>query len=315
MSIAKTGLTFLAALVLHVPAQAQQATPPKKPSLTIIDANGKEVKVATYRFVEGTRRLGWLAPKKEQPKKEEPKKNDTTGQPPRQTSVAEGPEALAFREDNSTDYVEGVLTLIPLDNIRAIEFDNDKKVMTVRVAGGAKTEDDIVLTGTTRFARVNKLSIEAEVDKGEMGVASLKYQGGIPRGIKAVHFSDPKPIEKPKAGTTANLTLATRPKTTAKVTELKTLFRTESGEKLFNVLTFKQTLKIDLGKIKKLVAADDQGSDWQVTLKDGETETYVLLKSAMLDGKPAQLQGLVGRVPAGYRLFPLHTVAELTFDE
>jgi hypothetical protein len=34
----------------------------------------------------------------------------------------------------------------------------------------------------------------------------------------------------------------------------------------------------------------------------------------MLDGKPAELIGLVARVPAGYKLFALHTLAEIKFD-
>ena len=38
-----------------------------------------------------------------------------------------------------------------------------------------------------------------------------------------------------------------------------------------------------------------------------------LLPKVTLEGKPATLVGLVGRVPAGYKLFPLHVIAEVEF--
>ena len=34
----------------------------------------------------------------------------------------------------------------------------------------------------------------------------------------------------------------------------------------------------------------------------------------MLDGKAAVLEGFVGRVPAGYKLFPVHVIEEIQFD-
>ena len=84
-----------------------------------------------------------------------------------------------------------MLTLIPLDRIRSIEFDEDSDKATVRVAG-AKPDADVVLTGSTRFGGVNKVTVEAEVDKGELGVAAVKFQGGIKGGIKAIRFPSPK---------------------------------------------------------------------------------------------------------------------------
>jgi hypothetical protein len=59
---------------------------------------------------------------------------------------------------------------------------------------------------------------------------------------------------------------------------------------------------------------DSEGAEWGVTLKGGEEETYTLLQKPILDGKPATLAGFVGRVSAGYKLFPPHTVAEIEFD-
>ena len=53
---------------------------------------------------------------------------------------------------------------------------------------------------------------------------------------------------------------------------------------------------------------------WQVTLKDGSDETLTLLPAPMIDGKPAVLKGLLGRVPTGYKLFPPSTIGEILFD-
>jgi hypothetical protein len=34
-----------------------------------------------------------------------------------------------------------------------------------------------------------------------------------------------------------------------------------------------------------------------------------------IDGRDAVLEGLMGRVPAGYKLFPMHTIGEVQFEE
>ena len=110
-------------------------------------------------------------------------------------------------------------------------------------------------------------------------------------------------------------------KNTQKVTDLQALYRFADGsERLLPTLLFKKTLKIDLGKVVKLraVAGDDKdldGLEWGVTLKDAAEETFTLLDKATFDGKPATLEGFVGRVAVGYKLFPPHTVAEIEFEE
>jgi len=84
------------------------------------------------------------------------------------------------------------------------------------------------------------------------------------------------------------------------------------------VLLFKKTLKLDVAKISKLRASEGKeadGLEWGVTLKDGEEETLTLLPKGMIDDKEAVLEGLLGRVPAGYKLFPMHTIAGVQFDE
>ena len=103
-------------------------------------------------------------------------------------------------------------------------------------------------------------------------------------------------------------------KTTHKVAELQPLYRTAGGERLSPVLWFKKTLKVDLSKIRKIAANDSEDEPaWTVTDQDGEQTLTPLLKTT-IDGKPAELEGLLGRVPAGYKLFPVHTIREVQFE-
>ena len=104
-------------------------------------------------------------------------------------------------------------------------------------------------------------------------------------------------------------------KTTHKVVDLLPLYRLpDGGEKLLPTLMFKKTLKLDVSKIKKIVTAGAEEGAWQVTLKEGGEETLTLLETIPFEGKQARLMGFVGRVPAGYKLFPASTIAEITFD-
>jgi hypothetical protein len=292
---------------------APAADPPATGPLVIIDANGKEQKIKTWKFVSGTRRLGWLAPdtpeKPPEPDKDEPRKN---GRQPR--AVPAGPEALEFRDENSTTFVQGILTLITLDHIRELEFDNDKSIATLKVAGD---KADISLAGTTKFRGINKISIECEVDKGDIGVAQLKFLGGVPKGIQAVRFPNPKAAEEVKGRPAFVTNTDQKMKSTQKVHDLQPLYRVSMAEKLGTQVFFKKTLKIDTTKITgmKPVEGGPDADDWQVTLKDGNEETLTLLRTVMLDDKPAALEGFVGKIPGGYKLFPLVTISKIDFDE
>lgn len=311
-------LVGLVAAVLAVAAADDK--PDKAPAdggLVIVDARGKEQKLKTWDFVIGTRRLNWLAPTgKKDPDKKDDKgiKDDKTPRRP-VTPRPQGPQALAFRDENSTTWVDGVLTLIPLDRLRSIEFDNENATATVRVATSDKADGDAVLTGTTRFPRVNKIIVEAEVDKGELGVAAVKFQGGVKNGIKAIRFPAPR-ASAPAAGRPAVVVVNvdSKKKATERVTDLQVLYRTASGEKLSSTLLFKKTIKVDVAKLKKLVAVGEGGAEWQVVLKDGNDETFTLLQTGELDGTRVSLEGLIGKVPAGYKLFPIHVVAEVQLD-
>src|SRR5262249_1551877 len=71
--------------------------------LVVIDHAGKEVKLSNWKFLSGTRRLSWLAPAGKAKAKAEEGGED---------EVPAGPEALALREENSTTFQNGVLTLV-----------------------------------------------------------------------------------------------------------------------------------------------------------------------------------------------------------
>jgi hypothetical protein len=278
---------------------------PPKPGaaapLVVLDAAGKEQKVTAWHFTAGTRRLSWVAPAA----------GDKDGKAP----APAGPEALEFREDDSTLYEEGILTLIPLDRLHALDFDNDKDTVTARVAVGPKADDEATLTGPTQYKGINKIVLEAEVDKGDMGVAAFKYLGGVPHGVRGLHFPAPKPPAAAPTGRPAVVTTVYKDKkTTHKVADLQPLYISGGRERLSPVLLFKKTLKVDVGTIRKIAVteAEDEPA-WTVTDKDGDQTLTPLLKPT-IDERPAVLLGLLGRVPAGYKLFPAHTLSEVDFE-
>jgi hypothetical protein len=79
-------------------------------------------------------------------------------------------------------------------------------------------------------------------------------------------------------------------------------------------------VKVDVAKVAKLARVDSEDRkgaslDFEVALKDGARHTLILLtKGTPEDAKSGALQGLVGRVPAGWKLFPLHTIRAVEFD-
>src|SRR5262249_34907077 len=117
--------------------------PAEAGTLVVIDAKGKEQKLKAWTFEAGTRRLAFLVAGQEAPK---PKKR---GRAPRGNPA--GPEALVIRDELTIFYVDGVLTWIPLTQVRSLSYDNKKQTVSVRVAVSDKASDDVTLTGTTRY--------------------------------------------------------------------------------------------------------------------------------------------------------------------
>jgi hypothetical protein len=226
-----------------------------------------------------------------------------------------GPDALEFRDEDSTTFVEGILTLVPLEYLRSVSFDDEKQTATIKVATDVADGSDSY-TGSTKYTEINKFTIAAEVDKGDLGIAEFKFLGGVTKGMKEMRFPSPKVAPDVK-GRPASVTVADKGKKVQKVFDLQPLYRTADGERLAPTLFFKKTLKIDVAKVKKLTSPGEggNGEEWTVSMKDGQEETLTLLKVVTLDGKEAQFVGFVGKVRGGYKLFPAHTVADVQFDE
>jgi hypothetical protein len=314
-------LVAIPALVLAVHAADQE--PAKEPmkgsagpgTLVIVDAAGKEQKLTAWKFAAGTRRLGWLAPARApEPKKEPSREKDENRARPAPAAPA-GPEALEFRPDSEIHFVEGVVVLLPLDRLRALDYDTEQETVTAKAACAGGTDE--TLTGTTKYKKINKLVLEAEVDKGDLGIAEVRFFGGTPRGIRGIRFPDPRAPAAAPAGRPAVVTSVDgKKKTTHKVADLMPLYRFVGGERLLPTLMFRKTLKIDIGKVRKITITegDRDETSWQVQLKDGGDETLVLLPSIEVDGRKGTLEGLVGRVPAGWKLFPIPSLGEVVFD-
>jgi hypothetical protein len=271
------------------------------PGLVVIDNAGKEVKLKSRKFTNGTVHLSWLAEKAPADKKK--------------LAVAQGPEALEFRELKSTTFEEGIKTLVPLSAIRKIDY--DKKVITITLVN-AEGKDE-VLRGSTEFVRINKLAIEAEADLGALGVATVKYLGGhLKDGIRGLRFASPKPLP---AATGKQAVVVAQDKEKHTVFDLMPVYRQANGSlQLSPTLYFKPKAKVDVTKIQKLRHIESENKklesyDFEVTLDDGVKHTLTLLKKNPDDAKAGTLVGLVGRVSAGYKLFPMpHTLGEVQFE-
>lgn len=305
-------LIFAVASTLFALAAEDKPTATEGGLLVVVDAAGKEQKLKTWKFTEGVRRLGWLSSAKTADSLDDAGK-DKTAAPKGKRQPSTGPEALVLRAEMEIEYADGVQTLIPLAHLRSIDFDNEMDTVTAQVGEGEAVEK---ITGSTKYKRINKLVIEAEVDRGDLGIAEVKYLGGVPRGIRGVRFPASKGLPPLPQGRRMLVVSADgKSKTTQhKVVDLLPLYRLPSGgEKLLPTIMFRKTLKLEVGKIKKIVAAGDSGA-WQVTMKDGGEETLTLLETIPYEGKSARLLGFVGRVPVGYKLFPASAIAEITFD-
>ncbi len=262
----------------------------QEPMPTVTDSAGKELTLKKWKIVAGTRKLSW----------------------------AEGkPESFEIREVGSTSFKDGIITFVAMSRVQEVTWDYEKETMTVRVAGLEKP-----LIGTTKYKDINVLTIEAEVDQGKSGVADLRFRGGpIKGGIRGIKFPNAKAPEKmPEAGPAFAFTVPPEAKSKAgpavhQASGFQALYRTSNTEeKLLPYLMFKKTLKVEIANIGRLTVgaynAKDHTAECELKQKDGMDLSVSLLASFPIDGKPATLLGFVGTVPAGYRLFPIHTISQ-----
>jgi hypothetical protein len=292
-------------------AAAEKATAGDSGVLVIVDGTGKEHKVKNWHFINGVKNLSWLAPAAPQDK------DKTKGKKP---PTPTGPEALELVEGKGAPLKKGVLTYVPLSSVRSIEFNpaKDKETMTVRICRSDKEADDEIVVGPTGYIGINHVAITAMADLGELGQATVEFQGGVERGVRSIRFPSPKPIDPVPEGRIAVITAASKKYPTLKVTDLQPLYMQTGG--LFRTLPtlyFKETVKVDIGKIAKMAQIGVGGNNFEVTLQSGQQNPLVLLdRPKGPDGKgDLLLVGLVGRFSAGYRMFPPTAIGELHFEE
>lgn len=259
-------------------------------SPTVTDGAGKEFTLKKWKLVAGTRKLSWVDGK---------------------------PDSFEFRELGSTSYKEGIVTFIPISRLQEVSWDYEKETVALRVAGLDKP-----LIGTTKYKDINVLTIEAEIDQGKSGIADVRFRGGpIKGGIRGIKFPNAKaPEQLANAGPAFAFSVPPEAKSkTGPVVHqaigVQSLYRTGNAEeKLLSYLMFKKTLKVELVDIGQLSIgtynAKDHTAECELKQKDGMDLSVTLLASFPIDGKPATLLGFVGTVPAGYRLFPVHTITQ-----
>ena len=265
------------------------------PLFVVPPTGGKEVKLTQWRFILGTRHLSLPG---DPPVKSQPEKPT-------------GLEYLEFREDKSTTYQNGILTLVPLTSIRKIDYDHKMKRVALAVVNADGKEE--TLTGSTKFVGINKVGLEAETVLEGLGAATVKFQGGSDKGVHSIRFPSPKPAVEAKGIASAIIAVD---KTKHTVQTLQPLYLIEGNYRVLPYLMFKKTLKLDMDKIvsMRFVPSEDKkiSHDFEVTLKGGAKNTLMLLTKIEADkDKSATLEGLIGRVPSGYKLFPVHTIQEL----
>ena len=264
--------------------------------LVVPPAGGKEIKLVDWRFTQGTRAFSPTGPEKIDPK----------------TKMPTGPEYLEFREEKSTTYKNGVFTLIPLTSIRKITYDRDKKTVAVSVV--TAEPDDVILNGLTKFERTNKITIEAEEIIDGLGAATVKFQGGIDKGLHSVAFPAPKAAEKVK-GAPSFVTADDKEKTKHAAHDVQPLWLVDGAYRIVPYIMFKKTVKVEMDKIAgiRFVPSEDKkrvSNDYEVTLKDGVKHTLTILTSVDGEKRKMTFVGLLGRVPAGYKLFSLDAIYE-----
>lgn len=281
-------LAFFGLLATSLSVHADATVP------VVTDGTGSEFALKKWKIVAGTRNLPW-----------EPGK----------------PDAFELRELGSSTFKDGIVTLVPVSRIQEVSWDYDKQIMTVRVAGLEQP-----LTGSTKYKDINVLTIEAEVDKGNAGVAVLRFRGGPSKGgIRSVKFPDAKAPEKqPEVTSRHSFLVPAEGKSKAgpathQATNVRPLYRVAGGEESLSYLLFKKTLKVEMEGVARLsvgaYSAKDRTAECELKLKDGMNLSVTLLTTFPIDGKPVSLLGFVGTAPAGYRLFPVHTISQMELQE
>lgn len=290
-----------AAFLLVALALTAADAPPE--IVTIVDGDDKEIKLGGVKYTLGVRRLAWLG--------------DASAAT---DDGKKGPWAFEIREPDSTLYQKGVITLVPMASIEGVKYDYTNFTAAIAVKG---LKDPVM--GTTKYKGFCFLGVE-----GEAGGVKAKLTGGElskaktgPRtGFKSIAFPQAKPLP-PRAANAPGwaITLedakpADRPHI---VRNLKALYQFSGGvEQISDLLPARKGEPVVLGtgdkpspyKKIEVIAVDPTNRTLVLELDSGERT--VVIPTGELDKKPATLVGFLGEVDAGWKLFPLHAIGEMT---
>ena len=234
---------------LAPPRSPRSPSPPpaKDPPLIVVDTAGKEGEIQNWKIVAGIKRYVLQV--------------EAKGEKPDPAKA--GQDFVEFREDNSTDLKDGILTLVPLSSVRKLEYDAESKgvTLTAAVAEGKTAK----LTGTTRFVNINKFFVEGSLDLGgDLGKATLKYQGGMSAvnpGVREFRLPFNQPVTQP-TGTVYLLSGVDEDKSIHKIYDPKVLYRAGGADRVSGTLWFKETAKIPLTKIHTM-SQPEEASEWR----------------------------------------------------
>jgi hypothetical protein len=255
------GVLVLAAFLL---AQARSCAEdgPAEGSAAVFDVEGKEIKLSGLKFGTGTRRLSWLA---------DPK--GTT------EDARKGPVAVEIREEYSTMFAKGVITLVEVSHIESIKYDFKEKSVSYTIKGLKEP-----LKGTTQYK----------------GVPETKATGTT----WSVQIVQPK--EKDPTLTVRNLKVMyqypgyfERLETHIPVRE-DTQIPLNGGLKRFEVL------------------ATDNNTNRaaaEVETATGPKKIVIVPLTQETENKAGTLVGFLGEVDAGWKLFPLQTIKVITLKD
>ncbi|MBA4191526.1 MAG: hypothetical protein C0467_26400 [Planctomycetaceae bacterium] len=288
------GLLLLLACSL-APGRWADDTPKSTAEVSVTDLDGKQAKVAGAKLTVGTRRLAWIAGPK--------------GTPDEKL----GPLALKVREAESTTLVDGVLTLIPAASVESAKYDYEKLNVSLTLKGW---KDPIV--GTLQYKGLNTLGVAGTVD----GKATT-FTAGVPgkAAVKTVTFPDPKPLPAAKAGGAVwavQIVQKEPSNPTLKVRNLKVLYHYPDGsERLASELPVRKGPAIPLDeKLTRFeVLANDTNTHFAAAEVEvgGAPEKLVIIPLAVeQDKKVGTIVGLLGEIDTGYKLFPLHTIKNIS---
>jgi hypothetical protein len=260
--------------------------------LVLIDANDKEVRLKEWKIVHGTQKLPW---------------------------TKDSDDFIEVREESSTTFQQGIQTFVPLSAVKRIDYDGAAKTATfvIRTAGGKEEK----LTGTTKFQGINKLAVETEVNLGELGQATAVYLGGVERGLKSIQFPAAKGELAPPVGKAYAIVAHDKMKSAHAARALTPLYQVRQSAQLQPYLYFKPSAKVEFANIVSLkyIPSKDKKQPVvvEVATQDGNRANLQPLDLPKLNDQSAagKLIGLAGRVPAGWKVFPLHTIQELKAAE